>query len=216
MCAERRAGEPRWHALIAVLAVGGLTLALPAGLTLGPRWLFPAAIGVLLVPTVALHRSGRHRWERWFGFAVSSVMTVELVASVVRLVTALPSRQEGPTALLVSAASIWTANVLVFAVWYWRLDAGGPHGREAEEGHVAGAFLFPQLTMTPEAKAGAGQDHWSPNFIDYLFLAFNASTAFSPTDTPVLRRWGKLLMMLQSLISLTVLALLAGRAVNIL
>jgi hypothetical protein len=216
MGADHRAGEPRWHALIAILAVGGLTLALPPGLTLGPRWLFPTVIGVLLVPTVALHRSGRHQLDRGLGFVVSSVMTLELVASVVRLVTALPSRQEGPTALLVSAASIWVSNILVFAVWYWRLDAGGPHGRDAELGHVAGAFLFPQLTMLPGAKAAAGQEHWSPNFVDYLFLAFNTSTAFSPTDTPVLRRWGKLLMMLQSLISLTVLALLAGRAVNIL
>jgi hypothetical protein len=216
MGADPRVGEPRWHALIAILAVGGLTLALPPGLTLGPRWLFPTVIGVLLVPTVVLHRSGRHQLDRQMGFVVSSVMTLELEASVVRLVTALPSRQEGPTALLVSAASIWMSNILVFAVWYWRLDAGGPHGREAELGHVAGAFLFPQLTMLPDAKAAAGQEHWSPNFVDYLFLAFNTSTAFSPTDTPVLRRWGKLLMMLQSLISLTVLALLAARAVNIL
>jgi uncharacterized membrane protein len=72
------------------------------------------------------------------------------------------------------------------------------------------------MTMSPEAKAAAGQEMWSPNFFDYLFLAFNTSTAFSPTDTPVLARWGKVLMMLQSIISLTVLALLAARAVNIL
>ena len=108
------------------------------------------------------------------------------------------------------------SNILVFALWYWRLDAGGPHGRDAQLGHVAGAFLFPQLTMLPDAKTGAGQEHWSPNFFDYLFLAFNTSTAFSPTDTPVLARWGKVLMMLQSIISLAVLAILAARAVNIL
>ena len=104
----------------------------------------------------------------------------------------------------------------MFALWYWRLDAGGPHGRDARPGHAAGAFLFPQMTMLPEAKAAAGQETWSPNFLDYLFLAFNTSTAFSPTDTPALARWGKVLMMLQSIISLTVLALLAARAVNIL
>ena len=187
-----------------VLAVGGLFLALPPGLSIGPRWLFPSAIGLLLIPTLVLHRSGHHRLDRWFGFAVTSVVTCELVASVLRLVTALPSRREGPTALLVSAISIWMSNILVFALWYWRLDAGGPHGRDAQLGHVAGAFLFPQLTMLPDAKSGAGQEHWSPNFFDYLFLAFSTSTAFSPTDTPVLARWGKLLMMLQSLISLTV------------
>jgi hypothetical protein len=117
---------------------------------------------------------------------------------------------------MVSAASVWTTNVLVFALWYWRLDAGGPHGRESRLGHSEGAFLFPQMTMLPEAKAAARLEDWSPNFFDYLFLAFNTSTAFSPTDTPVLARWGKVLMMIQSVISLAVLALLAARAVNIL
>jgi hypothetical protein len=143
-------------------------------------------------------------------------VTIELMASVIRLVTALPSRRESPKALLLSAASIWVANILVFALWYWRLDAGGPHGRETREGHAAGAFLFPQMTMLPEAKRLSGQQTWSPNFLDYLFLAFNTSTAFSPTDTPALARWGKGLMMIQSLISLIVLVLLAARAVNIL
>ena len=72
------------------------------------------------------------------------------------------------------------------------------------------------MTLPPQAKSDTDQEEWSPNFVDYLFLAFNTSTAFSPTDAPVLARWAKLLMMLQSLISLTVIALLAGRAVNIL
>lgn len=214
--AARRRAEPRWPALIAVLAVGWLFVALPPGLTLGPRWLFPTIICLLLIPTIISHRSGRHRLDRLFGSAVTVAVTVELVASVLRLVSALPSRRESPTALLLSAASIWVANILVFALWYWRLDAGGPHGREARLGHAAGAFLFPQMTMLPEAKQGAGLETWSPDFFDYLFLAFNTSTAFSPTDTPALARWGKVLMMLQSLISLTVLALLAARAVNIL
>jgi hypothetical protein len=111
---------------------------------------------------------------------------------------------------------LWLTNILVFALWYWRLDAGGPHGRESEPGHSDGAFLFPQMTILHDAKAAGNFDAWSPNFVDYLFLAFNTSTAFSPTDTPALARWAKLLMMLQSLISLTVLALLAARAVNIL
>jgi hypothetical protein len=144
------------------------------------------------------------------------VVTIELVAAVIRLVSALPSRRESPTALLFSATSIWTTNILVFALWYWRLDAGGPHARETREGHASGAFLFPQMTMSADAKAAAGQGMWSPKFLDYLFLAFNTSTAFSPTDTPALARWGKVLMMLQSIISLAVLVLLAARAINIL
>lgn len=139
-----------------------------------------------------------------------------MIVSVTLLIWALPPHKESPSALLLSATSIWLTNILVFALWYWRLDAGGPHGRESRRGHTEGAFLFPQMSMPPEAKAAARQQKWSPNFMDYLFLAFTTSTAFSPTDAPVLARWTKALMMLQSLISLTVLALLAARAVNIL
>jgi hypothetical protein len=201
---------------VAVVAVGAVYLALAPGLAIGPSWLFPAIIGLLLVPTIVSHRRGRHQLDRMLGFTTTAVVTIELMASVIRLVTALPSRRESPKALLLSAASIWVANILVFALWYWRLDAGGPHGREAREGHSAGAFLFPQMTMLPEAKQASGQQTWSPNFLDYLFLAFNTSTAFSPTDTPALARWGKGLMMIQSSISLIVLVLLAARAVNIL
>ena len=208
--------EPRWPAAIAAMAVGALSLALPSGLTIGPRWLFPAIIGVLLVPALVSHWAGRHHLDRVLGLTVTSVVTIELVVSVILLVGALPSRRESPTALLASATAIWISNILVFALWYWRLDAGGPHGRDAQPGHTADAFLFPQATMLAEAKALAGQENWSPNFLDYLFLAFNTSTAFSPTDTPALARWGKALMMLQSIISLTVLAILAARAVNIL
>ena len=89
----------------------------------------------------------------------------------------------------------------------WRLDGGGPHARDIADRHSAGAFLFPQMTRPPEENPG-----WSPEFLDYLFLAFNTSTAFSPTDTAVLTRWAKVLMMTQSIISLTVIAILAARA----
>ena len=106
----------------------------------------------------------------------------------------------------------------LFFFMYFVVFAGGGRGagRGGEFGHSDGAFLFPQMTMSSEAKTDAGEHGWSPNFVDYLFLAFNTSTAFSPTDAPVLARWAKLLMMLQSLVSLTVLVLLAARAVNIL
>jgi uncharacterized membrane protein len=143
-------------------------------------------------------------------------MTLGMIVSLVLLVTALPTHKESPSELLVSASALWFTNVLIFALWYWRLDAGGPHRRDARERHAAGAFLFPQMTMLPDVREEADQRDWSPQFIDYLFLAFNTSTAFSPTDTPVLTRWAKALMILQSLISLTILVLLAARAVNIL
>ena len=208
--------EPRWPAVIAVLSVGGLYLALPSDLIVGPLWLFPAVIGVLIVPTVISHRTGRHHIDRILGFTITSLVTLVMVVSVFLLISALPLHKQSPASLLRSAALLWLTNILVFALWYWRLDAGGPHGRDARPGHFEGAFLFPQMAMPTDAKVAAGQRLWSPNFVDYLFLAFNTSTAFSPTDTAPLARWGKILMMVQSLISLTVLALLAARAVNIL
>jgi hypothetical protein len=214
--AADRDTEPRWQAVVAVVATSGLYVALPEGLTVGPRWWFPVVVGVLLVTTIATHRTRRHHLDRALGFIVTSVITIQMIVSVVLLVRALPGRQEPANDLLLSATSLWLTNVLVFALWYWRLDAGGPHGRESRWTHTGGAFLFPQMTMPPESKAASGFDRWSPNFVDYLFLAFTTSTAFSPTDTPALARWAKVLMMLQSLISLAVLVLLAARAVNIL
>ncbi len=208
--------EPRWPAIIAVLAVGGLYTALPNELTFGPRWLFPFLVLVLLIPGVVSYHIGRHRLNTIFGFAVDGVLTAGLIISVILLVGALPEHKETPQQLLLSAASLWITNILVFALWYWRLDAGGPHQREKRPGHSEGSFLFPQMTMSKGALREAGQEDWSPNFIDYLFLAFNTSTAFSPTDVPVLERWAKVLMMLQSLLSLLIIALLAARAVNIL
>jgi len=207
--------EPRWPAWIAVLAVGGLYTALPSYLILGPRWLFLVIVVVLLLPVMISHMREYHAINRVFGFTVTAVVTVGLIASVILLIVALPGRAESPTELLLSAASLWFTNILVFALWYWRLDAGGPHGRDKQPGHSDGAFLFPQMTMTREPLSSDGPE-WSPNFVDYLFLAFNTSTAFSPTDVPVLTRWAKCLMMLQSLISLTVIVLLAARAVNML
>src|SRR5262249_31560492 len=156
----------------------------------------------LLVPAVISHRIGRHDLDRRLGFVVSSLLTIGLIASVILLVRALPLNRQSPVALMRSAASLWCTNILVFALWYWRLDAGGPHNRGSRLTHSEGSFLFPQMTMTPDMKRAAGQAMWLPGFIDYLFLAFNTSTAFSPTDTPPLTSWAKLLMIVQSIISL--------------
>jgi uncharacterized membrane protein len=208
--------EPRWPALIAVLAVGGLNAALPSSLIIGPRWAFLAIVLVMLIPTVISHYKEYHQMNRILGFGITGIVTLGMIASVVLLIVALPQHTETPQELLTSAASLWFTNVLVFALWYWRLDAGGPHDRDRRRAHTDGAFLFPQMTLSPETKREMHEQNWSPNFFDYLYIAFNTSTAFSPTDTPVLARWGKVLMMVQSVISLTVLALLAARAVNIL
>jgi len=208
--------EPRWPAAIGALAAGGLYTALPDALTMGPRWIFPSLVLALLIPGIVSYHTGRHRLNIIFGFAVDGLLTVGLIVSVVLLINALPTGKESPQELLLSAASLWITNILVFALWYWRLDAGGPYQRDRIPGHTDGAFLFPQMTMSKEALKEGGQQNWSPNFIDYLFLAFNTSTAFSPTDVPVLAGWAKVLMMLQSLLSLLIIALLAARAVNIL
>ena len=101
----------------------------------------------------------------------------------------------------------------MFAIWYWRLDAGGPHEREVRGEHTAGAFFFPQMM---DGAPIEDPDNWSPRFVDYVFLAFYTSTAFSPTDTAVLSRWAKALSMTQAVISLLIVAILASRAVGML
>lgn len=210
--------EPRWPAAIALLSVGGLYMALPPSLSLhvGPRWLLLAVVGVLLIPTLISLHMGKERVNQFFGFLVLGVVTLAEVSALTLLVWSLPRHIESPGALLRSAAALWVTNVIVFALWYWRLDAGGPHERDRIPGHTDGAFLFPQMAMDDEVKAATGERLWSPHFVDYLFLAFNHSTALSPTDVAVLSRWAKVLTMIQSGISLATVALLAARAVNIL
>jgi hypothetical protein len=214
---NRSEHEPLGPPLIAMLAIGGLYAALPSSLLAGaPRWLMVAIVVGLLVPMVFLHYAGNHALHQTLGYILNSIVTAALIVSLGLLLKEVTEHQVSPPQLLRSAASLWISNFLIFASWYWRLDGGGPHQRALTRGHTDGAFLFPQMTMHPEAKVAAGEQEWEPNFVDYLFLAFNTSTAFSPTDVPVLSRWAKGLMMIQALISLLVIALLAGRAVNIL
>jgi Protein of unknown function (DUF1345) len=205
-----RVTEPRWPVILALLAVGGLNAALPEPLSFGPYWLLLAVVSVLLVPTVISHRTGRVKMNHVLGHLVLATVTASMIYSLAMLIARLPSHADPPRTLLLSAAALWGANILVFASWYWRLDAGGPNVRDMREGHEEGAFLFPQMTLSQ------CDGNWRPGFVDYLFLAFNTSTAFSPTDVPVLSRWAKLMMIVQSSISLMTVALIAARAVNIL
>jgi uncharacterized membrane protein len=195
-----------------MLAAACLYLALPSSLAVGPSWWLPVMIFVLLIPMEVSYRRGRRDVTRILAFVASGAITAAMIASLAILITGLPQHRESPKKLLVAAIALWITNVLVFALWYWKLDAGGPLEREKSHGRRLGSsFLFPQMLNLDD-----GNPPWSPNFMDYLFLAFNTSTAFSPTDTAVLSRWAKLGTMLQSLISLTIVALLAARAVNIL
>ncbi len=202
--------EARWPVLVALLALGLLNFALPTTLVLGPRGVVLAVLVALAVPTVLAHRAGRKLLTRALGFAMSGVVTLALVGSLALLIVGLPKKSETPLELAKSAACLWIANVLVFAIWYWRLDAGGPFARDGRGAHTEGDFFFPQMM-----DGCPGPKKWSPRFVDYVFIAFNNSTAFSPTDTPVLSRWAKVLTMLQSLISLLVVAVLASRAVGL-
>jgi hypothetical protein len=208
--------ESRWPALIAVVAAAGLYAALPKSLSIGPRWLLAALACVLALGTVLTHVQGYHRLNIVLGHVLSAVLTLFMLLSLARLIAALPAHKEAPVALLRSAVALWATNVLVFALWYWRLDAGGPHARGLRAGHDSGSFLFPQMLLEGDAARESDGSPWSPKFVDYLFLAFNTSTAFSPTDVPILGRWAKVLVMMQSSISLAIVAILAARAVNIL
>lgn len=203
--------EPGWPALLALFATAGLHLAMPEELSLGPRWLLMSIVAAILIPVELLHSRGNHKFCRPIGWAILGVVTLSMVFALVRLVMAIPDKVQTPVALLCSAICLWITNIFIFAVWYWRIDAGGPHKRSARGEHTAekAAFLFPQMSVD-------GMDDWTPKFIDYVYLAFNTSTALSPTDAPVLSRTAKVLMMIQASISLTVIVLMAARAVNIL
>lgn len=208
---EPRTAEPRWPAVLALLAAGGLHFMIPGPLRFGQEWLLLAVVAVLLIPTVVAHRAGKTRLNHLLSHTATGAVTASMVWSLALLIHRLPLHLDPPQVLLRAASALWVANILVFASWYWRLDAGGPNERDRRESHDDGAFLFPQMITPWES-----DKNWRPGFVDYLFLAFNTSTAFSPTDVPVLSRWAKLMMMLQAGISLATVALIAARAVNIL
>jgi len=202
--------EPRWPALVATLAAGCLYWSLPEPLSVGPSWGLAVVLAVLLVPITVTYRRGVYGVSRVLTLVANAAITLSMIASLVFLIEGIPQHRDDPRVLLRAAAALWITNVLVFALWYWKLDGGGPVVRETRRERLESSFLFPQMVMED------GDPSWTPHFVDYLFLAFNTSTAFSPTDTSVLSRWAKVVMMLQSLISLTIVALLAARAVNIL
>jgi hypothetical protein len=208
--------EPRWQVLLAFLAISAIYLALPRNLIVGPIWLLPTVIVVLLVPTVVSHRMGRHSLNRALGILINGITTLALIGSVILLVRALPSHRETPLQLLRSGGLLWLTNVIVFALWYWRLDGGGPTLRHKENKFGSTSFFFPQMQIEKIERGRFGVEHWRPGFVDYLFIAFTQSSTFGPTDAPLLARWAKILTMIQALISLTIVILLISRAVGVL
>jgi hypothetical protein len=208
--------EPRWQVILALLAVAAIYMALPRQLVVGPPWLLPAVVTVLLVPTVFAHRTGHNSLNHVLGIVITAIITFGLIVSVVLLATTLTGKKEPAMALLLSGAALWLTNVLVFALWYWRLDGGGPRKRETENEFGSRSFVFPQMQIEPIERKTFDADRWRPGFVDYLFIAFTTSSTFGPTDSPVLTPWAKLFTMAQSLISLTIMVLLISRAVGVL
>ncbi len=207
-------GESPWPAQLTVLAAICLQVALPSRLTVGPSWLVPALEGMLLVGMfVATPRELEHEHKRRRRVALG--MTAFVSAANVYSLGALThyllhhSVANGP-ALIGSGVLIWLTNFLIFGLWYWELDRGGPGVRAAGRDGPPD-FLFPQMSDDRIEPVG-----WRPTFIDYLYVSLTNATAFSPTDTMPLSPMAKSVMGLQAMVSLVTIGLVVSRAVNIL
>jgi hypothetical protein len=220
-----------WLARLAILVVILLQLGFVNDLTLGPRWLAPSfELALLIMLSIGtawtqkrargatkaehwLHVGKARRGIRVLAVALTALVTLMNFGALGRLLEAI---LEGHAAtgktLLLDAVNIWVTNVVIFALWYWALDRGGPAGRGIVK-HTQIDFLF---TQQQSAVQNPEWGNWSPGFIDYLFLAFTNATAFSPADTFPLTVRAKLLMMGEASISLTTIAIVASRAVGIL
>lgn len=209
--------EPVWHVQLAVVCVIFFQLILADKVTVGPRYLIAGLeVFLLLVLAVTTHDSLRHRSGRLRRSAslvltgLISLANITSLVLVVRYLLSQPSHADGRT-LIYSAVAIFLTNIIMFGLWYWELDGGGPGGRGTHEPPVD--FLFPQHN-TPTSVTE--QPDWQPTFFDYLYVSITNATAFSPTDTMPLTHRAKFLMSLQSLTSLLTVALVAARAINIL
>jgi uncharacterized membrane protein len=210
---RRTRGEHRWPSAVTVAVMIGLQSALPERLSAGPRWALPI-VELVLIGVLMAANPGRMEHSspvlRRTGLGLIVVASLGNAWSVTQLVAGISSGRDVGTAtqLLASGGGGWLINVLTFAVWYWEFDRGGPTERALGTHHLPD-LLFPQMS----APSMAPRD-WKPQFVDYLYLAFTNSTAFSPTDTLPLSRWAKGVMLLQSLLSLVIAALVVAKAVN--
>jgi uncharacterized membrane protein len=208
------AGEPLWPAQATLVGAIGLQLLLPERLTVGPTWLIPALEGALLIGLALstprkLARDHPRRRAVAVGFiALVSAANVFSLAELTHFL--LHHNPTNGRELIISGMLIWLTNFLIFALWYWEMDRGGPGKRAAGQDETPD-FLFPQMNddrIEPR--------HWRPRFIDYLYVSLTNATAFSPTDTMPLSPAAKTVMGAQSVVSLVTLGLIISRAVNIL
>jgi uncharacterized membrane protein len=209
-------GEHRWPVTLSVIAAIVLQVLLPPHLTQPlPRSLLPSLEGALLVGLsianpVRIERRGK--FVRAASIALILLISVANAASAALLIRAILATKGANAAgpLLATGASVWTTNVIAFALWYWEFDRGGPVNRATATSRFPD-FLFPQMATPTLAPVD-----WEPRFVDYLYLSFTNASAFSPTDVMPLARWAKLTMLVQSAVSLSIGALVIARAVNIL
>jgi hypothetical protein len=211
--ADRPEAEPFWPAQLAAGAALVLYVTLPHALIMGPKWLVPGVEGVLLlglvVTTPTRHHNQSSRLRALIVGLIGLVSLTTLVSLILLARFLLDGSQARGHALLFAGAVLWLTNVLIFGIWYWELDGGGPARRvRARAVSAPPDFLFPQM-VEPRLAAG-----WRPGFIDYLYTSYTNATAFSPTDTMPLSAMAKALMALQSLIALVTIVLVVARAVN--
>jgi hypothetical protein len=209
-------GEARWQVAICTAIAIALQMAVPDRLVLlSPSWALPALEGAMLIALIVAnpHRIDREsRALRLFSLTLAAVLSFANLWTLERLAVGLVNGRQHWDAgqLLTTGGAIWLTNVIIFALWYWEFDRGGPVARALGTKQYPD-FQFPQMvspTMAPP--------DWEPKFTDYLYLGFTNAAAFSPTDVMPLSRWAKMAMTLQSAISIVTVALVVARAVNIL
>jgi uncharacterized membrane protein len=207
-------GDPYWPSQVAVAVTIGLSLGLSEQVTVGPRLLLPVVEALLLVALIFVvprrattHSLGRRR----FSLAVIGFVSLANVVSLALLVHYLINGgHAGGHGLILSGASLWATNVLLFSVWLWEMDRGGPVMRFLQpDGPID--LLFPQMD-----NPSVGPPGWRPGFADYLYVSLTNATAFSPTDTMPLTMTAKAVMAIQSITALLTVGLVIARAVNIL
>jgi hypothetical protein len=216
MSTAGRRAERRWPMVTAALAAGALHELLPGSFRVAPHWMYPVFLVLFIVVLVAGDpgRIDRDRsWLRVTTGLMIGLITIVNAVSAARLVAGILSGRhfESAQQLFATGAIVWLINVITFALWFWDLDGGGAAARATRPATARPALVFPEMTL-PEMTPS----DWFPQFVDYLALSFNTATAFGPTDVSAVRRWAKLMMIGESLISLTLATLVVARAVNIL
>lgn len=212
--------EPTWHVALAVFVAICLQVILNSRLVVGPKYILASLevllmIGLLITrPKDELNPKPHHRpIRRLASIILIAIITFVNISSLILVIYYLlnDSQHLQGKELIVSAMAIFITNIIMFGLWYWEIDGGGPGGRGAHTPPVD--FLFPQKTAPVEVTKSPG---WSPTFFDYLYVSITNATAFSPTDAMPLTHRVKLLMTIQSLASLATVAVVAARAVSIL